>query len=342
MFAQLAVLERVRRLRASAAAPSAPAADAAAIAGHPALADAPHPPGQEQPESWVREQGRSLLYLVAGVFSAALGLEAFILPNGLFDGGVTGISLLAARLITSPLLKESQWVSLFLVVFNLPFIWLGYKSLGKGFAFRALGAILTLALVLSVVHFPVITQDKMLIAVFGGFFLGAGIGLAMRGGGVLDGTEILAVYLSRKASLSVGDFVLVLNILIFLVVAVVLNVPTALYSILTYLAASKTIEFVVNGIEEYTGVTIISEHSDAIRRALTERLGRGVTVYAGHRGYGSRGEQPDPIDIVFTVVTRLEVSQVTDAVYRLDPKAFVIMHSVNDAKGGMVKKRALH
>ncbi|RZK40044.1 MAG: YitT family protein, partial [Hymenobacter sp.] len=172
--------------------------------------------------------------------------------------------------------------------------------------------------------------------------LGAGIGMAMRGGGVLDGTEILAVYLSRKASLSVGDFVLVLNILIFIIVALVLDVPTALYSILTYLAASKTIEFVVNGIEEYTGVTIISEHSDAIRRALTERLGRGVTVYAGHRGYGSRGEQPSPIDIVFTVVTRLEVGQVTDEVNRLDPKAFMIMHSVNDAKGGMVKKRALH
>jgi uncharacterized membrane-anchored protein YitT (DUF2179 family) len=150
------------------------------------------------------------------------------------------------------------------------------------------------------------------------------------------------VYLSRKASLSVGDFVLVLNILIFIIVALVLSVQTALYSILTYLAASKTIEFVVNGIEEYTGVTIISEHSDAIRRALTERLGRGVTVYAGHRGYGSRGEQPDPIDIVFTVVTRLEVGQVTEEVNRLDSKAFIIMHSVNDAKGGMVKKRALH
>ena len=332
MLAQLSVLERVRRLRAGAPVPSS--ADAAAIANHPAVADA-HLIALGPSESGAKRQIISIVYLLAGVFSAALGLEAFILPNGLFDGGVTGISLLAARLIHLPL-------SAFLVALNLPFIWLGYKQLGKEFAFRALAAILTLAIVIEVVHFPVVTQDKMLIAVFGGFFLGAGIGLAMRGGGVLDGTEILAVYLSRKASLSVGDFVLVLNILIFLIVAVVLNVPTALYSILTYLAASKTIEFVVNGIEEYTGVTIISEHSDAIRRALTERLGRGVTVYAGHRGYGSHGEQPSPIDIVFTVVTRLEVSQVTDEVNRLDPRAFVIMHSVNDAKGGMVKKRALH
>ncbi|MGI4739889.1 MAG: YitT family protein [Janthinobacterium lividum] len=307
------------------------------LAAHPAVADAHLHSPLEKPESWLKSEIRNLLYLVAGVFSAALALEAFILPNGLFDGGVTGISLLAAKLTPGDLP-----LSVYLVILNLPFIWLGYQQLGKSFAVRALSAILALALVIEVVHFPVVTQDKMLIAVFGGFFLGAGIGLAMRGGGVLDGTEILAVYLSRKASLSVGDFVLVLNILIFIIVALVISVPTALYSILTYLAASKTIEFVVNGIEEYTGVTIISEHSDAIRRTLTERLGRGVTVYAGHRGYGSRGEQPSPIDIVFTVVTRLEVGQVTSEVNRLDPRAFIIMHSVNDAKGGMVKKRALH
>jgi uncharacterized membrane-anchored protein YitT (DUF2179 family) len=339
MLPQLFILERLRRLRADG--PTPQLAMSPDVATHPAIADA-HPPAIGPTESNFKRRTISVFYLVAGVFSAALGLEAFMLPNGLFDGGVTGISLLAARLIDWHVLEREQLVSLFLVVFNLPFVWLGYRQLGRGFALRALAAILGLAFVLSVVHFPVVTQDKMLIAVFGGFFLGAGIGMAMRGGGVLDGTEILAVYLSRKASLSVGDFVLVLNILIFIIVALVLDVPTALYSILTYLAASKTIEFVVNGIEEYTGVTIISEHSDAIRRALTERLGRGVTVYAGHRGYGSRGEQPDPIDIVFTVVTRLEVSQVTEAVNKLDPKAFMIMHSVNDAKGGMVKKRALH
>jgi uncharacterized membrane-anchored protein YitT (DUF2179 family) len=334
MLPQLFILERLRRLRADGLTPRV--ALATDVSAHPAIADA-HLPAPGPTESNFKRRTISVFYLVAGVFSAALGLEAFMLPNGLFDGGVTGISLLAARL-----LPGDPPLSVLLVVLNLPFVWLGYKQLGKGFALRALAAILALAVVLETVHFPVVTQDKMLIAVFGGFFLGAGIGLAMRGGGVLDGTEILAVYLSRKASLSVGDFVLVLNILIFIIVALVLDVPTALYSILTYLAASKTIEFVVNGIEEYTGVTIISEHSDAIRRALTERLGRGVTVYAGHRGYGSRGEQPSPIDIVFTVVTRLEVGQVTDEVNRLDPKAFMIMHSVNDAKGGMVKKRALH
>jgi len=336
MLSQLFVIQRLRQLRASSNA-QAQLADTA-LASHPAISDAHLANSSEQDDKGPGRLRRELVgfaYLVAGVFSAALGLESFMLPNGLFDGGVTGISLLAARFIHLPL-------SVFLVVLNLPFIWLGYKSLGRSFAVRALAAILGLAVVLVVVHFPVLTQDKMLIAVFGGFFLGAGIGMAMRGGGVLDGTEILAVYLSKKGNLSVGDFVLVLNILIFLVVAVVLDIQTALYSILTYLAASKTIEFVVNGIEEYTGVTIISEHSDAIRRALTERLGRGVTVYNGHRGFGSRGEQPKPLEIVFTVVTRLEVGQVTDAVNTIDPRAFIIMHSVNDAKGGMVKRRALH
>jgi len=335
MLAQLSILARLRQLQATAA-PEATDTLGTSLSGHPSIADAPAP-HKDPKQSWLREELRNVVYLGLGVASAAMGLEAFMLPNGLFDGGVTGISLLAARL-----LPGNPPLSVLLVVLNLPFVWLGFRQMGKGFAVRALLAILTLAVVLETVHFPVVTQDKMLIAVFGGFFLGAGIGLAMRGGGVLDGTEILAVYLSRKASLSVGDFVLVLNILIFMVVALVLDVPTALYSILTYLSASKTIEFVVNGIEEYTGVTIISEHSDAIRRALTERLGRGVTVYAGHRGYGSRGEQPSSIEIVFTVVTRLEVSQVTTEVNHIDPRAFIIMHSVNDAKGGMVKKRALH
>ena len=208
MIAQLSVLERVRRLRASAAAPTTPDTTvSSAIAEHPAVADTDaHAPGPQ--ESWMRQQVRSVLYLVAGVFSAALGLEAFILPNGLFDGGVTGISLLSARLIHLPL-------SVFLVVLNLPFIYLGYKQLGKDFAFRALAAILALAIVLEVVHFPVVTQDKMLIAVFGGFFLGAGIGLAMRGGGVLDGTEILAVYLTRKHPAAVGVIVSTMNVPIF-------------------------------------------------------------------------------------------------------------------------------
>ncbi|TGD78979.1 YitT family protein [Hymenobacter wooponensis] len=283
----------------------------------------------------MRRGGLQVGLIVAGIFSAALGLKGFLLPNEFIDGGVTGISLLLNQLTGLSL-------SALIVIINIPFIIMGYYQLGKGFALRTLAAILGLALVLLVISFPVIATDKLLIAVFGGFFLGAGIGLAIRGGAVLDGTEILAVYISKKTPLSVGDIVLVINILIFGVAAMLLSITTALYSILAYLSAAKTMDFIIEGIEEYTGVTIISQHSDAIRRMITEKLGRGATLYMGKRGFGSRGEQLESLDIIFTLVTRLEVSRLTDEIDRLDPQAFVVMSSVRDTKGGLVKRRPLH
>jgi uncharacterized membrane-anchored protein YitT (DUF2179 family) len=273
--------------------------------------------------------------LVASVFSAALGLKGFLLPNDFIDGGVTGMSLLVAHKTGLPL-------SLLIVVINIPFVIMGYFQHGRGFALRTLAVILALALVLLVISFPTLTQDKLLIAVFGGFFLGAGVGLAMRGGAVLDGTEVLAVYISKRTPLSVGDVILVINILIFAVAAWLLSVETALYSILAYLSAAKTVDFLIEGIEEYTGVTIISSRSEEIRLMVTEKLGRGVTVYAGKRGYGSRGHMRDTVDIIFTVVTRLEISQLTAEINKIDARAFVVMHSVRDTKGGLVKKRPLH
>ena len=273
--------------------------------------------------------------LAAGVFSAALGLKGFLLPNDFIDGGVTGISLLASQLTGLSL-------SVLIVLINIPFIIMGYYQLGRGFAIRTLLAILALAGVLLVVSFPVLATDKLLISVFGGFFLGAGIGLAIRGGAVLDGTEILAVYISKKTPLSVGDIVLLFNIIIFAVAASLLSITTALYSILAYLSAAKTMDFIIEGIEEYTGVTIISPFSDDIRRMITEELGRGATLYLGKRGFGSRGEQLDTLDIIFTVVTRLEVTRLTDEIDKIDPQAFVVMSSVRDTKGGLVKRRPLH
>ena len=285
---------------------------------------------------WWRQQVMSVLFLVAGIFSAALGLKGFLLPNGFIDGGVTGISLLLTQAL------GQQYLALLIVLVNVPFIVLGYYQIGRGFALKTLLSILGLALVLLVVTFPILTQDKLLISVFGGFFLGAGIGLAMRGGGVLDGTEILAVFLSKKTSLTLSDVILLLNILIFAVAAYVLTVETALYSILAYLSAAKTIDFVIDGIEEYTGVTIVSGRSDAIRRMITEQLGRGATVYTGKRGYDSRGALPQDIDIVFTVITRLELGRLTAEVDKIDRQAFMVMHSVKETRGGVIKKRPLH
>ncbi|GAB2776887.1 uncharacterized membrane-anchored protein YitT (DUF2179 family) [Hymenobacter luteus] len=284
---------------------------------------------------WWRRQVVNTLLMVVGVFSAGFGLESFLLPGGFLDGGVTGVSLLIVRVFGLPL-------PALIVVLNIPFVLMAWRQLDPGVAIRTLLGILGLALVLALIPYPIVTQDKLLISVFGGFFLGAGIGLAMRGGGVLDGTEIMAIYLSKQSSMSVGDIILVFNILIFGVAAWVLSIETALYSILAYLSAAKTIDFIIDGLEEYTGVTIVSGRSDAIRRMITEKLGRGATVYTGKRGYGTRGEQPNPVDIVFTVITRLEVSKLKAEVEQIDRQAFMVMHSVRDTKGGMIKKRPLH
>ncbi|MBS1574471.1 MAG: YitT family protein [Bacteroidetes bacterium] len=277
---------------------------------------------------------RSVAFMLAGIISAAFGLEGFLIPSGFIDGGVTGISLLVNKETGIPF-------SLLIVLINLPFILLGWKQIGKAFGIRSILAISLLAIVVVVVPFTPVTNDKLLVAVFGGFFLGAGIGLTIRGGGVIDGTETLAISLSRKQSLSVGDFILLFNIAIFSVAAWLLSIEVALYSILTYLAASKTVDFILEGIEEFTGVTIISVHSEEIASMITDKMGRGLTIYAGKKGYGRRGESPAASNIIFTVVTRLEISRLTSEVEKIDPNAFIVMQSIKDTYGGMVKKRPL-
>lgn len=279
---------------------------------------------------------KDFLLIIAGIFSATFGLEGFLLSSHFIDGGVTGISMLLATIFEIGL-------PIFIVVLNLPFIFLGFRHIGKGFAVKSTLAILGLSIALATVHFPEMTEDKLLTAVFGGFFIGLGIGLAMRGGAVLDGTEIAALLVSKKTPLlKVSDVILILNIVIFTSAAFFLGLDVALYSILTYFAASKMIDFVIHGIEEYTGVTIISEQSERIRQTITETLGRGVTIYQGKRGYRAGGDQNLEMDIIFTVVTRLELPELRNEIEQIDPKAFLIQHSIDDTSGGMVKKRALH
>lgn len=276
---------------------------------------------------------KDVFFIVAGIFSAAFGLESFLLTNGFIDGGATGISLLLAGISSLPL-------PLLIVVVNVPFMLLGFRVIGRIFAIKATLAILGLALVLTVVSFPEITQDKLLVAVFGGFFLGAGIGLSIRGGAVLDGTEVLAIYLSKKMSATIGDIIILINIFIFLAAAYFLSVETALYSMLTYLSASKTLDFVVEGIEEYTGVTIISKNSEEIRGMVIDKLGRGVTIYRAKGGFVKAGVQKE-YDVLFTVITRLEIRKLNIEIAKIDPEAFVVMNKINDTHGGMIKKRVL-
>ncbi|HNP07189.1 MAG TPA: YitT family protein [Cyclobacteriaceae bacterium] len=277
---------------------------------------------------------KDALLIGLGILSAGFGLKGFLLPNNFIDGGVTGISLLVTHVTVLSL-------PILIIVINLPFMILGYAQIGRSFAFKSIAAILGLALAIALIDYPVITSDKLLISVFGGFFLGAGIGLSIRGGGVLDGTEVLAIHLSKRTGLTIGDIILVFNIMIFSVAAYLLGVESALYSVLTYLAASKTVDFIVEGVEEYTGVTIISSHSEEVRIMVTERMGRGVTIYNGKRGYGKRGDNLDPTDIVYTVVTRLEIAKLRAETEKIDPNAFIVMSSVKDTHGGMIKKRPL-
>ena len=227
-----------------------------------------------------------------------------------------------------------------LVIINIPFVLLGLIVIDKTFAVKASLAIIGLAVCTAFFPFPDVTHDKLLVAVFGGFFLGAGIGLSVRGGAVLDGTEVLAIFLSRKSGLSIGDIILGFNIIIFCVAAYLLSVETALYSVLTYLAASKTVDFIIEGIEEYMGVTIISSHSEEIRQMIIQKMGRGVTIYSGKQGYGKRGETRDA-DIIYTVITRLELNKLNTEIEKIEPDAFVVMSSIRDTKGGMIKKRPL-
>lgn len=276
---------------------------------------------------------KDFILITLGIFSAAFGLESFLIPNQFIDGGATGISLLIALLTPIPL-------SVLLIVVNAPFILLGYQVFSRDFAIKTALAITGLALVVSFVPMPEITHDKLLVAVFGGFFLGAGIGLSVRGGAVIDGTEVLAIHLSRKLGTTIGDIITVINIFIFSAVAYFLNIETALYSMITYLAASRTLDFVVEGIEEYTGVTIISTYYNEIRQMIIEKLGRGVTIYKGESGFGKTGESRNA-NIIYTVVTRLELNRLNTELEKIDANAFVVMSSVKDTKGGMIKKRAL-
>jgi uncharacterized membrane-anchored protein YitT (DUF2179 family) len=218
---------------------------------------------------------------------------------------------------------------------------LGFNLISKQFAVKTSLAIIGLAICVAFLPYPQITSDKLLVAVFGGFFLGAGIGLAVRGGAVIDGTEVLAIAVTKKTALTIGDVIMIINIIIFSLAAWLLSIETALYAMLTYLSASKTVDFIIEGIEEYTGVTIISLKADKIRNMITTVMGRGITVYKGERGFGRSGEKLYDMQIVYTIVTRLEVSKLKVEIEKIDPNAFVFMSSVKDMKGGMIKKRRL-
>ena len=279
----------------------------------------------------LRREAINAALILAGIFSAGLGLKGFLFSSHFIDGGVTGISMLVSKVTGTSL---SIWIA----VVNLPFIALGYRQIGAAFAVRSAAGIFGLSVSLALVHIPDVTPDRLLTAVFGGFFLGAGIGLAVRGGAVLDGTEIAALLISKRSHLlRVGDVILLFNVVLFVLAMTLLGVEEALYSILTYIAAARTLDFVIHGIEEYTAITIVSRFSGEIAAQILANLGRGVTVYKGRGGLSYEDQE-----ILYCVVTRLEIGKVKAIVQSLDSNAFVTSHPLSGVDGGMVKRAALH
>ncbi len=271
------------------------------------------------------------LLLSLGILSAGMGLKGFLLPNRFIDGGITGVSMLLSTVTSLPL-------ALLLPLVNLPFVVVGWRLMGRAFAIRSVLGIAGLALVLAFLPYPEVTLDRLLVAVFGGFFLGAGIALAVRGGAVLDGTEIAALLISKRSvTVKVGDVILGFNVVLFLVAMGVLGIDAALYSILTYVAAAKTLDFVLHGIDEFTAMTIVSDANAVIRSRITREMGRGVTVF---RGYG--GMSGAEKDILYCVVTRLEIGHVRAIVQESDPGAFMVFHLLSGAEGGVVRRTLSH
>ena len=276
---------------------------------------------------------RDIVFISLGIISATFGLKGFLMPNNFIDGGATGIALLIRELAGANF-------GLMLILINIPFLLLGLGAIGRNFAIKAAMAITGLALAAAFINFKPVTDDKILVAIFGGFFLGAGIGLTIRGGAVIDGTEVLALFLSKRLGTTIGDIITIINVIIFGIAAYFLSIDIALYAMVTYLAASKTVDFIIEGIEEYTGVTIISSHYEEIMEMIINKLGRGVTVYKGRGGYGKQGHTDDK-NILYTVVTRLEISKLNSEINKIDRNSFVVMTTIKDIKGGMIKKRRL-
>ncbi len=304
------------------------------------------------------------LYVVAGALLMAFALKSFLVPNGFLDGGVTGLSLL----LHESLHTKDLTLALLLVATNLPFIVMGYFSVSKTFVVKSIAAVILLALCFTLIPFPQFLDpqhlaaavsghgehvvhgahlpqafDRILLSVFGGFFLGLGIGLGMRGGCALDGIEVLALYTLKRSSFTISEIILGINAVLFLFATVFVGFDVALYAILTYFIATRTIDYVIEGLEEFTGVTIISGKSEEIKRRLVFELGRGITVYKGERGFMKQSfEVSTDVDIVFTVITRLEVRRLRNLVHTIDPKAFVFTNTIKEAAGGVLSRTAHH
>lgn len=267
--------------------------------------------------------------IAIGIVLASIGLKAFLLPNGFLDGGVTGIALLVRTQVDIN-------ISYLLVLFSIPFLILGYYTVSKRIVLKSIGSILGLALFIHFENFGTITDDKLLISIFGGLFLGAGIGIAIRNGSVLDGSEILGIYLNDKFGFSIGQVILFFNIILFSITAWVISTEVALYSILTYIVTAKVTDLTIEGFEDFIGVTIVSKEYKTIKLAIIQELGAGLTSYKGSKGFGSQGHQED-FDIIHTIINRIDIKKMHRIIETIDENAFIVEFDVNNVKGGVLR-----
>ena len=277
---------------------------------------------------------KNLLQLILGTGLAVIAVKGFMVPNRFLDGGVTGISILLHEIFHID-------ISILAVILNIPFIYLGYRRIGKTFAVQTSIAIALLSLGLIFININPITTDKLLIALFGGILIGTGIGLVIRTGGVIDGVEVIAVFTKRKIGFSNSEIIMAINTVIFAVAAIQFGIETAMYSLITYFTATRATDYVVDGIEEFTAMNIITSRQEEVKSVLVNELGKGITVYKGERGYlpGSFDVKTD-CDIIVTIVTRLEIKQIQDTLLTVDPNAFVYVQSIKEASGGILKAKA--
>lgn len=277
---------------------------------------------------------KNLVQIIIGCSLAVLAMRGFLIPNRFLDGGITGISILLHKVYHIN-------ISLLSLVLNIPFIYLGYRRIGKTFAVQTILAVLLLAIGLQFVHINAITTDKLLIAIFGGLTMGVGVGFVLRCGGVVDGAEVIAVFTRRKTGLSNSEIILMFNAVIFAIAALQFGLETAMYSLITYFTATRATDYVVDGIEQYTAINIISSKHDEVKDYLVNELSKGITVYKGERGYlpGSFEVKTDA-EIIVTIVTRLEVHNIQAAIMNIDPKAFIYVQSIKEAAGGILKAKA--
>lgn len=284
----------------------------------------------------IKENLTDYLFILLGILSISFALKSLLMPNNFFDGGVTGIALLLYK-------KYHINIALIFILLNIPFLLLGGKLINKSFALKSIIGVVILGICLYFIPFPEVSHDKLIVSVFGGFFIGLGVGFGMKTGIALDGIEVLAVYTGKKVGFSMSEIILGINILIFLIAGIFFGLESAFYSMLTYFVASKTIDYVVEGFEEFTGVTIISSKSEEIKEFLVLQMGKGITIYKGERGFMKENfNHSVETDIVYTVVTRLEVRKLKNSIQLIDEKAFIFSSSVKETAGGILKKKNSH